>query len=418
MVTGDRSASLRCLWLTRFLPCPPFYGGDALYTRELIDALAATRASVSVLCYALDRAHISPPDPADTAAAPDWTVIPLAGKAVWKTLFGDLPSIAERFRTPAGSAAVRDALSDGTWDAVIIDHIGAAGLAAGLPGGRKTLFPADGPRPAIVYLSHNHETSVRRLVAAQYAGNPVRKLALRREAAKVARLEARLVAQADIVTANTGEDAALFRAGDPECRPVIVTPGYRGPVIRTRRIDDTTPRRASIVGSFGWIAKQMNLDAFLDAAAPKFAAANAEIEILGALPDRFRAKIARAHPGVLIRGHFDDAAPCLAATRLGIVPERTGGGFKHKVLSYAFCRVPIAALDGSVAGMPLTDGESILYAPDMAALADTCLAALDDTALLNRLHDGAFTAVEHAFDWAERGGALAAAIRAGAAGRR
>lgn len=392
-------------WLTRFLPYPPFYGDDTLYSERLIDALAATGASVTVLCYALDGDHLAPPA---TAAAAGWKVLPPTGKATWKTLLGRLPSIAARFRSPAGSAALRDLVATTTWDAVIVDHIGAAGLADGLKG----LFPPHVPQPALVYLSHNHESSVRRLTAEEFRGNPAKRLALKREAAKVAGLEARLVAEADIVTANTAEDAALFRADNPACAPVIVTPGYEGPVVNARTIDASTPRRATIVGSFGWIAKQMNLEAFLAVAAPKFAAASAEIEILGTMPEDYMSKVRRAWPTVLVRGRYDDVAPYLADTRLGIVPEQTGGGFKHKVLSYAFCRVPVAALDGSVAGMPLTPDESILYAPDMDRLAARCLAALDDFSLLNRLQDNAFKAIETSFDWADRGRILADAIRA------
>lgn len=411
---------MHVLWLTRFLPYPPFYGGDALYSARLIEALAASGAAITVLCHALDSNHRSPPPESagQKTGRIDWKVMPPVDRATWTSLLGDLPSIAARFRSRTASAALQEALSNAGWDAVIIDHIGAAGLADGLDALLPPGSPAGRRRPAIVYLSHNHETSVRALTADEYTGNAVKKMALRREAAKVARLEARLVEQADIVTANTAEDAALFRADDPGCAPVIVTPGYSGPLVRARTINETTTRRATIVGSFGWIAKQMNLEAFLDVAAPAFAAAGAEIEILGTMPDDYKAKIARNWPTVLVRGRYDDVAPYLAATRLGIVPEQTGGGFKHKVLSYAFCRVPVAALHGSVAGMPLTDGESIVFAPDMQALTDTCLNALDDFALLNRLQDNAFTAVEHAFDWADRGRILAEAIAARTDGRK
>lgn len=396
---------MRCLWLTRYLPYPPFYGGDALYSKNMIEALAEAGVSVTVLCYAWDEEHAVPPP---GAGGSNWKVIPPIGRTSWKTLLGDLPSIADRFRSHACTAALRDLLSNNTWDAVIVDQIGAAGLADGI----EAMLPSEHPRPALVYLSHNHENSVRRLIATQYAGNPAKKLALRREAAKVARLEAQLLAQSDIVTANTEEDAALFRADHPACAPVVVTPGYSGPIVSARVIDENTPRRATIVGSFGWIAKQMNLEAFLRVAEPKFVAAGAEIEILGAMPASYKTKIERAYPTVLVRGSYDDVAPYFADTRLGLVPEQSGGGFKHKVLSYAFCRVPVAALNGSVAGMPLADGDGILYAPDMAALADTCLAVIDDFALLNRLQDNAFTAVERAFDWADRGNSLAKAIRA------
>jgi hypothetical protein len=65
----------------------------------------------------------------------------------------------------------------------------------------------------------------------------------------------------------------------------------------------------------------MNLEAFLGAAASKFSAASTEIEIPGTMPDTYKAKIERAYPSVLVRGQYEDVAPYLAATRLGMVPQ-------------------------------------------------------------------------------------------------
>jgi polysaccharide biosynthesis protein PslH len=96
--------------------------------------------------------------------------------------------------------------------------------------------------------------------------------------------------------------------------------------------------------------------------------------------------------------------------RLAIVPERTGGGFKLKVLDYVFNRMPILALSGSVAGVPLRDEESILLYPDHEGLARGVLRAINDIDLLNRLQDLAYTACSEKFDWNSRGRQLLSAI--------
>ena len=41
---------------------------------------------------------------------------------------------------------------------------------------------------------------------------------------------------------------------------------------------------------------------------------------------------------------------------MGFVVEETVGGFKHKALGYIFNRVPITAIRGSMAGLPLIQG--------------------------------------------------------------
>src|SRR3546814_14578581 len=64
-------------------------------------------------------------------------------------------------------------------------------------------------------------------------------------------------------------------------------PGYDGRRVAERRITGEIPRRAIIVGSFQWIAKQMSLRDFVMAADPLFAAAGAELEIVGSGDPRF-----------------------------------------------------------------------------------------------------------------------------------
>jgi hypothetical protein len=64
-----------------------------------------------------------------------------------------------------------------------------------------------------------------------------------------------------------------------------------------------------------------------------------------------------------------------------------------------FNRLPILAIDGSVPGMPLVPGKSILLYPDHAALARGVIGAIDDFARLNALQERAFDACRDAFDW-------------------
>src|SRR5262249_13669490 len=91
---------------------------------------------------------------------------------------------------------------------------------------------------------------------------------------------------------------------------------------------------------------------------------------------------------------------------------RSGGGFKLKVLEYVFNRVPVFALNGSFAGVPLSHGESAMVHPDHVSLARSVLAAIDDLDRLNRLQEQAFAPCTGRFDWAGRGRRRVAAITA------
>ena len=395
---------MRCLWLTREAPYPPRYGGDYLYSSHVIEALAAAGASVTVLCYG--GGGVSPSVQCREPGV-EWEVLPAPPpRAAWRSLPGRLPSIAHRYVSAAMQDRVRGRLRGERWDAVLLDHIGM--------GWTLPVLRAEGvgapAGPLLVYVSHNHEESVRRQVALRAAGALPKRLALRVDAAKVRPLERALVRSSGLLVANTEEDAALFRHEVPTQRYVVVSPGYDGPVLEPRA-PAAAPRRAIVVGSFGWLAKQHNLEAFLAASVPRFQAMGVEIEVAGSMPPAFAISIRQRYPTVRVTTPVEDMTPRLLEARIGVVPEEVGGGFKHKALQYVFCRLPVAALSGSVAGTPLVPDESILEYPSMEALADGVLRVIDDPALLRRLDAAAFEACAGRFEWADRGVTLLDAMR-------
>ena len=114
--------------------------------------------------------------------------------------------------------------------------------------------------------------------------------------------------------------------------------------------------------------KQANLAAFVGVADPIFAAAGVKLAVAGAAPPDLAARIARSTDATTLLGRVEDLQELLAETRVGIVAEPLGGGFKLKVLDYVFNRVPIAALDGSIEGMPLQPGTDLLVFDDAPRL--------------------------------------------------
>jgi len=393
---------VRVLWLTREAPYPPRYGGDYLYSSHLIEALAAAGVTVRVLCYPGGGSS-----PADQSGEPsvEWEVLPAPPeRPPWRSLFGPLPSIAARYVAEGMRRRVMREVVARKWDAVCIDHVGMAWL---LPAVRNAR--GNRRRPLLVYIAHNHEKSVRTQLAREAPGSLPRRIALQADAWKAGRLEDALARQVDLLVANTEVDDARFRSEHPETPSVIVRPAYEGPVLSPVE-PATRPRRAVVVGSFGWLAKQLNLDAFLAEAAPRLAAAGVELEVAGAMPAGYQRSVLDRFPAVRLTGTLDDLTPHLAEARVGVVPEYVGGGFKHKALQYVFCRVPILALSGSVAGTPLVPGRSILEYPDMRALAGGILDVIDDAPRLASVEAAAFEACRDQFRWADRGVTLRDAL--------
>jgi glycosyltransferase involved in cell wall biosynthesis len=177
------------------------------------------------------------------------------------------------------------------------------------------------------------------------------------------------------------------------------------------RITASTPRRVAILGNYGWSAKQMNLSRFLEAADPILHAAGIGLDVAGDGPAAFHKTWEARTRATRFHGFVDNLGEFLAGRRIGLSIEETGGGFKLKLLSYIFNRLPVAAIRGSTNGLPLTAGHDYLTFESMSALAQGVTAVIDDIERLNQLQDAAYQACEGAFDWADRGRSLAAALR-------
>lgn len=394
---------MRCLWLTLADPEPP-HRGQFIYSGGLIDALAQDGAYVEVL-------GLSQPDsyrrPGMREGRVTWWLTDEPSPSHWASACSHLPYVANRCRTPAMRRQLQTLLDDGKWDSIIFDGLSAAWALGTIL--RK--FPEQAKRPRLVYVSHNHEESMRKQLIANQA-DFVRRQMLRVDGAKTIWLERSLVSAADLMTAITPDDRALYRQRCPEKPIEVVTPGYRGRSVPARRITGDLPRRAVIVGNFDWIAKRMNLQEFIDAADARFAEQGIELEVVGSGQESFfrsmRGKVAATH----FTGAVDSIDKYMDEARIAIVPERSGGGFKLKVLDYIFNRLPILALHGSAAGVPLNENESILLFSNQDELAKGVRRCIDDLDRLNRLQDAAFSACRDQFNWSSRGRQLTAAIEA------
>lgn len=386
---------MTCLWLTLTDPDPPT-NGQYLYSDGLIRALASTGAALTVL--GLSRPESSS---RNNTRALSWRLAETTPVSKWAGLVSRLPQIALRSRTRGLQRLLTESLAHGRWETIVFDSISVGwALDAVLRHGDR--HPR---RPTLVYLSHNHERTVADHIARHDPVWATRQLK-RLDAGKVAWLERRLVQAADLVTANTPEDAARFAAERPGRAVNLLSPGYDGPRVEQRQIHAGLPRRAVVVGSFDWLPKRISLEAFLDHAVPLFTAAGIELQIVGQAEPGYLAGLRSRYPGVAFTGRVDDVRPYMAEARMALVPDQLGG-FKLKGLDYVFNRLPVLALAGALPGMPLIDGESIRQADGPLALAQLAVALMDDVAVLESQQQVAYDACAAEFDWPAIGRRLA-----------
>jgi polysaccharide biosynthesis protein PslH len=395
---------MHCLWLSWKDPRRG-HGGEFIYSSHLIHAFAGSGTEVEVLCLPDQGSEAA----VETSNGISWRFVPANPPGSWRSLLSPLPNVAHRTRSRAFADALRAQLDRGHWDCVVLDSLSAGWALPMLVSDRES---RPGRKPRIIYIAHNHEESLRKEFALAYQGNGARKLALLADASKAGALERRIVDAADLVTAITDDDRARFaeRRGG---RPVIVlSPGYDGRRVCERRITPGTPRRAVVVGSFHWLAKQLNLEGFVTVADPMFAARGAELHVVGSGAPELFARLRQRTVATTVVGQVDSIWPHLDGARIAIVPEEVGGGFKLKILDYVFNRLPVAAFRDSVAGMPLRAPDSMLTFASFHELATGVVKAMDDLDLLNRLQERAYAACAHRFDWPTRGSDLHNAVSA------
>jgi glycosyltransferase involved in cell wall biosynthesis len=391
---------MRCLWLTLADPEPAVNGGF-IYSSGLIRSLAGAGWQVTVL--ALSRPDGAHRDGERDALGITWRLAPHEPRSKWAALVSPLPQALSRTRTPALAQMADELVATGGWDAIVFD-----GNATGWILEAVRRHHREGPRPALVYASHNHETSLARLIARRQE-RPSRKALAILDALKVAQHESSLIRTVDLITSNCDDDTAKYRAGWADKRVEFVRPGYDWPRTPARTITAATPRRAIVIGNFDWVVKRIDLEAFVDTADPIFAAAGVELQIVGivdpGLLGRLRPHVRATH----FTGRVPDLDEPMNGARMALVIDRYGG-FKLKTLDYIFARLPLLGIEGAMPGLPVTAGQGLLDFPSHQALAEGAVAAIDDLPLLNRLQQTAWDQSVGVINWNATGARLAALL--------
>ena len=376
------------LFLTRFPSYFPQAAADFTYARGLLHALAAIRP---VQALAFDRPDLAMEDHPGVT----WHIVQHTEPPRWKSLLSLLPSTADRHVNSRYLEAAIDLARMS--DAIIVDFIAMYWCVE--PIRRALSGMAD--RPPIIVVTHNHEQSVRwQMVQAETS--PVMRTALSLDAWKASRLERETIRRVDGFTAITAADEAALAAesGTPA---VVLTPGYEGVRVPSRVIGPDVPPTISIMFNHGSHHKRMALQIALAKLSERGLDRRYRIDVVGGGDNT---AFERDFPHFRFMGFVDDLEAYLAGTRLGLVPDPIGGGFKTRVLGYGFNRVPMLALHHAMAGMGFVDGRHMVGVDTLEEMADQVPILLEDFDRLNALQNAAFDHCAANFSFAERGSDL------------
>jgi polysaccharide biosynthesis protein PslH len=396
----------RWLWITPEI-ADDLSTGALKYSHGLAGAVAET--GVEVTMVGVTRPGTSGVDEDRSPAGPvRYEAVSAPFRRPWQSLRSSLPNQSYACSAPAVRSRVEHLLEHGAWDVVVIDGLQAAWVTP--------LFDQRRHGAQIVYLAHNHESSMRREVADATSWTNPRKPVLELEARKTHRLERRTASLADVVSSITDDDRSRFEEDAPEATHVVVSPGWSGTAHVQRVPASERPRRVGILGSFEWHVKQESLRRFLRAADDVFDQVGVELYVAGSMPAEFRSELEPDLRATKLLGWVDDSAEFLGQCRVGVVSESLGGGFKLKALDYVFNSVAVACLTHNTAGLPLLAGESVITADDEVELALAIVELIDDGDLLDRYASAALDRCKERFSWDAAARLLIDAVLA--AGRR
>jgi glycosyltransferase involved in cell wall biosynthesis len=107
--------------------------------------------------------------------------------------------------------------------------------------------------------------------------------------------------------------------------------------------------------------------------------------------------------GVEVTGTVPDVRPFLASATAVVVPLRSGGGTRLKILEAWAMRKAVVSTSLGAEGLRAADNDNILLADSPEQFAVQCHQLLTDVPLRNRIAEGGYRTATELYDWSRVG---------------
>jgi glycosyltransferase involved in cell wall biosynthesis len=314
-----------------------------------------------------------------------------AAAAVRSALTG-LPFLITRDRVPAMYRIVRDLAARQPFDAIHADQLWMAPYALAAQ-------RAGAGRPARLVLDQHNAVYLIPQRLAAHSTNRLLRAGLQHETRLMARYEAAICRRFDRVVVLTPDDrAALERLYPPGAAPhlpaipLCVDTG----AVPAWTLADQAPV-VLFVGGMHWLPNADGAAWFAEAVLPQVLAAVPEATFWAV--GREPPAAVRAAPATRAPGFVADVDDCWRGCRVFVVPLRSGGGMRVKILDAWSRGVPVVSTTIGAEGLSYRAGEDILIADTAADFAQAVARVLTDPALARRLSAGGRETASAHYDW-------------------
>lgn len=384
-MSDSDSRSLRLLFLLPFAPRPDADHGGSRVMAELLIRLS--RQHELALVY-LRGAEEPPLDPQlrDRCALdreirrPGTGDSPLAHLTRRVRLLGGLlvgrPTLVSRWRAQEFASRANEVAAAWEPDIVQIEFTQMAQYAGALE---------DRSAPRILTV---HEPGSVAAAGTVEWSRGLRRVIARLELKAWRGFEAKMLPVFDAVVTFTSSDRqALRNITPPPDRPAFVRIPI-GTAIPQHLPDDGASAKPPKLLYIGNYDHPPNVDAALRLTRhifPRVRRAIPESELLVVGPSPTSEMRAAAGEGVHVTGHVPEVLPYLERAALVVIPLRTGGGMRVKLLEALAHGKAVVGTPLSAAGLDLTDGVQMVFAESDDELADVAIALLRDPERRRRL---------------------------------
>ncbi len=216
----------------------------------------------------------------------------------------------------------------------------------------------------------------------------------------------RLLRVFDACTVVSEQERGYLQRAVPKHPPIATVPNG---VDAKYYSDDFGLPRANTLIHTGALTYSANLDAmcfFLNGIYPLIKARHPEAELrITGRTDGVTLSHLRGD-GVIFTGYLGDIRPAIAQSWISIVPLRTGGGTRLKILEAMALGTPVVSTSKGAEGLEVTSGKDILLADTPERFAEAVLSLLDDGALRARLAENGRRLVAERYHWEQIGSVL------------
>lgn len=211
---------------------------------------------------------------------------------------------------------------------------------------------------------------------------------------------ARLLRDFDACSVVSAREQACLHTFAPDAIPVAIIPNGADVAGCAQNWDDPEPDTLIYPGALSYDANMDAMVHFLSTIFPSIKAArpHVRLRITGKADPAQRAALPLVD-GVELTGYVPDVRPVVARSWVEVVPLRTGGGSRLKVLEALALGTPIVSTPKGIEGLDLVHNQHVLVADSPVDFAAATLAILQQPDLRKKLTTAGHQIVRERYDW-------------------